>query len=184
METVSAQARGQCVLWMHECQSPTEVRRKYRIKYSIKSGHDLPSRRTIKRWYEHFLQTGYVRSQSKQGKQLTGDVIVDRLAHIYDNRPDTSLRIAKQHVPVSLGTVYRIVRKQLKLYPYKIQMVHALKPEDYPKRRQFAELMLGRTAEDPSYPRKSISPTKPLSIPQVVFIGTMFVSGEGRTLLS
>ena len=60
-------------------------------------------------------------------------LVAKTLLVVIDN-PDTSIKVASQQVPGSVGTVHNIVRKQLKLYPYKIPVVQALKPADYEKR--------------------------------------------------
>ena len=151
MAPVTDQAKAECVLWMHECQSPTQVIRKYRNKYSKNSRKKIPSRSTIRLWYRNFLETGHVMSQTKKGRKAVDPNIVERLQRIFREQPRTSIRVASQQVPVSVGTVHRIVRKQLKFYPYKIQMVHALKQADYQKRQQFALTLLARIEEDPEY---------------------------------
>ena len=40
-------------------------------------------------------------------------------------------------VDIPRATVYKIMHKRLKLYPYKIQLLHEIKPEDQPKRTEF-----------------------------------------------
>ena len=59
--------------------------------------------------------------------------------------------MAARYVPVSKTSVHNIVRRRLKLYPYKIQLVQALKPTDYAKREEFALTVLGRMEGDPNY---------------------------------
>ena len=77
--------------------------------------------------------------------------VVQRLQQIFNEQPRTSIRVASQQVPVSVGTVHKIIRKQLKFYPYKIQMMHALKEADYQKHQQFALTFLRRIEENPEY---------------------------------
>ena len=149
MPTVSDPIKAQCVLWMHEMQSRTEVRRRYRIKYSINNGRDIPSRKAILSWYAKFKETGHLSSNTKRGRKRVDNGVVKRLLDIFRDDPGTSIRVASQQVPVSVGTVHNIVRKHLKLYPYKIQVVQALQPADYGKRHQFAQTMLTRMAREP-----------------------------------
>ena len=77
--------------------------------------------------------------------------VVERLKEIFRDDPGTSINLASQQVPISVGSVHKIVRKQLKLYPYKIQVMQALKPEDYEKRQQFAQTILTRMDRDRQY---------------------------------
>ena len=128
MAPITDQAKALCVLWMHESKSQTEVCRKFRNKYSKNSHWNVPSRSSIRSWYRNFLETGHVMSQTKKGRKRVDPHIVEQLGRIFRAQPRTSMRVAKQQVAVSLSTVHRIVRKQLKLYPYKIQIVNALKP--------------------------------------------------------
>ena len=90
-------------------------------------------------------------SQTKKGRKTVDPNVVQRLQQIFNEQPRTSIRVASQQVPVSVGTVHKIIRKQLKFYPYKIQMVHALKEADYQKRQQFALTFLRRIEENPEY---------------------------------
>ena len=60
MLTVNDEAKAQCVLWIHESQSPKKVMREYWLKYSKNNNWKVPSRMTIRRWYTNFLKTGYV----------------------------------------------------------------------------------------------------------------------------
>ncbi len=154
MPTVSDPIKAQCVLWMHEMQSPTEVRRRYRIKYSINNGRDIPNRKAILSWYAKFKETGHLSSNTKRGRKRVDNCVQD----IFRDDPGTSIRVASQQVPVSVGTVHNIVRKHLKLYPYNIQVVQALQPADYGKRHQFAQTMLTRMAsgQRPSIPQQNL----------------------------
>ena len=136
---------------MHESQSPTKVIREYRLKYSKNNRWKVPSRTTIRRWYTNFLETGHVMSPAKKGRKCVDQHIVERLERIFKEHPRTSIRVASQQVPVCVGTVHKIVRQQLKLFPYKIQTIQALKPTDYEKRQEFAQTILARMNRDPEY---------------------------------
>ena len=136
---------------MHEMQSPTAVRRRYRTHYAIKNGRDLPTRKILQLWYSKFLETDQMSSNTKRGRKPVDNEVVERLKEIFRDDPGTSINLASQQVPISVGSVHKIVRKQLKLYPYKIQVMQALKPEDYEKRQQFAQTILTRMDRDRQY---------------------------------
>ena len=53
-----------------------------------------------------------------------------------------SIRRAAQSSNVSVGTAHKIARSILNLYPYKIKILHELKPPDYEKRIKFANWFL------------------------------------------
>ena len=73
--SISDKMKAHCVLWMHEHQSATVVRRKCRNAYNMIKG--IPSRTTINRWYSNFKETGYVMSQEKKGRKKIDNAIVD-----------------------------------------------------------------------------------------------------------
>jgi hypothetical protein len=53
-----------------------------------------------------------------------------------------SIRRTSASAKVSYGTVYRKARSVLNLHPYKIKILHQLKPPDYEKRKAFANWFL------------------------------------------
>jgi len=61
-----------------------------------------------------------------------------------DISPQKSTRRRSQKLGMSDRTVRRILKKDLHMHPYKIQLVQGLKPADHGKRRTFAEWILGR----------------------------------------
>ena len=152
MSQVNDQLKAQCVLWMHELKSPTAVIRKLRYVKGMKSG--LPSRSTIRFWYKNFQETGNFKGKSKNKKgpkKVVTEETVHTLSNLYKDNPRTPVRVAAREVPISKSTVHRVIRRRLKLYPYKIQLTQALKPADYPKREEFARTLLARLGEDPTY---------------------------------
>lgn len=56
--------------------------------------------------------------------------------------PETSIRRAAQQAGLSYGTMWSIMRKDLSLYPYKIQLQQQLKEVDVTRRLDFANLIL------------------------------------------
>ena len=141
--------RAQCVLWMQDTGSPTIVRRKFHKKYGKNS--TPPSRRVILIWYKNFKETGHMQSDAKRGRKPVCDSTVNAVNELFSNNPNTSVRQAAQSVPVRKSSVHRIVKNNLKLYPYKIQIVQAIKPGDYEKREQFARTLLTNVEQDPAY---------------------------------
>ena len=146
---LSDRMKAQCVLWMHETKSATLVRRKCRVEFKMKKG--IPSRSTILSWYSNFLETGHIMSQVKKGRKEIDNDVVQTLSELFEESPKTPIRVAARSVPVCKSSVHNIVRKKLKLYPYKIQLVQALKPDDYGKREEFARTILRRVEDDPDY---------------------------------
>ena len=141
----SPQEKATCALWMAELGSPDKARRKF---YRENGRKRAPHRSSVKRWYEQLKNTGFVVSQTKRGKKPTDQETVETVSKLFKDLPQISVRQAAQHLPLSKTTIHKLVRKEIKLYPYKIQTVHALREGDYERREEFARTMLGKIETD------------------------------------
>ena len=72
-------------------------------------------------------------------KVKADDAITDTLSDTFKDNLTISIRQAPCHVSISKASVQRVVKKKLKLYPYKVQLMQSLKPANYVKREEFAE---------------------------------------------
>lgn len=54
---------------------------------------------------------------------------------------------------LSTGSVWNILKKY-QFHPYKMQILHKLKEEDYPRRLNFCQRFLNRTLQDPLFRTK------------------------------
>ena len=63
------------------------------------------------------------------------------------------------HRSVTLGipktTIQNVLHKSLRLHAYKIQLKQEIKPDDRPKRVEFATFMLNATDEDETFLRRT-----------------------------
>ncbi|XP_033224300.1 uncharacterized protein LOC117177598 [Belonocnema kinseyi] len=71
-------------------------------------------------------------------------------------QPSTSTRHRSQQLAISRTSLMRILRKDLAMKPYKVQLVHQLKPIHHPNRIQFAIWAEDRLIEDDEFYRKII----------------------------
>jgi hypothetical protein len=71
------------------------------------------------------------------------------LAHIAAN-PGTSTHRISSAEGVHCGTVWRILHKD-QLYPYNLQCVQGLKPEDLPRRARFCQWCLEQCVRHPQF---------------------------------
>ena len=69
--------------------------------------------------------------------------------------PSTSIRKQSTQVVVSRSSMQRILRS-LKLFPYKVQLVQQLKPQDYEQRLQYAIRVQELSRNDPKLTNKLI----------------------------
>ncbi|MBZ5797318.1 hypothetical protein K8353_45605, partial [Burkholderia contaminans] len=67
------------------------------------------------------------------------------------NNPNLSVRRRSRQLGLTYGSTWGILRKDLCLYPYKIQLVQELKPNDHRCRRDFAAWALEHLTEDPFF---------------------------------
>ena len=134
-------------MWYHETKSTTTCQRKFKVLYSTKKA---PNHSSIKLWYERFLEEGNMKG-SKRGRKKMDTEKIERVAGHFDATPKCSIRQASQVLGYKKSSVHNIVKHELKLYPYKISVHHALKETDKTLRVNFAETILDRIALDEDY---------------------------------
>jgi hypothetical protein len=117
---------------------------------------DSPYKKTIKAWYDKFLDTGNVLLQSGSGKKRTYDETVEHVMEAFKRSPTKSIRRASLELNIPRSTVHKVLHKRLRLYAYKVQILQALEPNDRPQRQQFAIEMLDRIGQNPNYLSKVI----------------------------
>lgn len=144
------QQMAQCVEWFIETKSDTQVQRKFRTHYRATP----PSRPTIRAWYRRFKETGSVLKRTSSGRPSTSDADVARVQQAFIRSPSKSIRCASRQLQLPTTTVHRVLHKRLKLHAYKVQLLHALQPDDRPKRKSFAVDILSRIDDDPDFLKK------------------------------
>ena len=82
------------------------------------------------------------------GRPAVTDEVVQMIKELFEGTLKQSLRFATRSLPVSYSTVQKVMRKQLKSWPYKMKLVQALHHNDRPKRIAFAELLLNHPNPD------------------------------------
>ena len=138
MKLLTEAEKAKCVLLMDRFKSPVVVQRKFRSHYNTK---DAPTVKSIKKWYTEFQDRGHMKGDST-GRKLLGDAKVQQIKIFFDNNPKTSLRQGARELNIPFLSVYKTLRKTLRFYPYKIKLIHSMKPEDGPARKLFADTML------------------------------------------
>ena len=74
-----------------------------------------------------------------------------RISDTLSRSPRKSLRLASRELGHSKSTAHDVLHKRLKLYAYKLQLIHEVKPDDKPKRTMFAEDILQRIAKENNF---------------------------------
>lgn len=112
----------------------------FRALRTVFGPHNRPSESAIGKIVRKFEDTGSVanvktvnRVRPRRSDENIASVREDVTEH-----PNTSLRRRAQHLNLRKTTLYRILKNDLSLYPYKIQLTQEIKPRDHLKRLNFA----------------------------------------------
>ena len=155
---------AQNTLLMHESKSAVIVRRK--LDQSILTGEiSFPQ--------EKSLEPGTVVSQNLDAstkEMCTEKDLLLAISNIYQENLSIPIRQEAQQVPICKTSVHKVVRKKIKLYPYKIQIVQSLEDPDYEKRESFARTDLDPINADVTLPWP---PRSPDVTPLGFFFGVM-----------
>ncbi|XP_066253696.1 uncharacterized protein, partial [Euwallacea similis] len=114
--------------------------------------HQAPNHQTFKNLFQRLCDTGSLLKTPGGGKPITRrtpEVEEEILRRIEEN-PGTSTRKIVAVLNISHKVVWTVLKEQ-QLYPYHIQRVQALLPQDYPPRIQFSQLILQKVALDPQF---------------------------------
>jgi hypothetical protein len=130
--------------------SVTQTQRNFRRRFLCKA---VPSRNTILHYVQAFREQGSVGDKPRLGPclKVRTDEKILIVRDALNKSPNKSLRRLSQQVEISISSVYRIVKRDLRLYPYKIQLVQTLMPNDYSERIQFSQWLLQSVSENSSF---------------------------------
>lgn len=149
MESYTGAQRAFCVrAYYQNNNSIITARRLYRAQFNLRDINLSPSANVIRKWIKTFEATGSTMKGSSPGRPRevrVPDVIQE--AH-ESARQDSSLSLRKrsQALNIKKSTLHLILKKDLHLRAYKIQLVQELKPSDYEQRLNFVQEMLARFA--------------------------------------
>ena len=83
-----------------------------------------------------------------------------------------------RYLNILISSVHKTLRKTLRFYPYKIKLIHAMKAEDGPARKRFADTMLQNICQDDRYLQKICLKTRQPFKSLELSTGIMSESGE------
>ncbi len=119
----------------HRTRSIVSTQREFRRKF----GKQPPSKCMILRQQTKFRETGSVkRREYKRARPVLTQTKMDEILEFFFVNPKMSLYRAAQQLQMSKTSLWRAVREELKVYPYKIQILEAKQPGDKKKRLNFA----------------------------------------------
>jgi Helix-turn-helix domain (DUF4817) len=146
----SLQQKAQCVLWYENLKSPVKVRRLFRRSYDVQY-KECPCETTIVNWYKKFKETGSCTDRTRSGRGKVPEVNVVKVREAFDLNPSLSIRKASVALKMCNSTVRKLVRVQLKRFPYKARVLHHLKREDFSKRFDMCSTLLEHLEQDPKF---------------------------------
>lgn len=119
------------------------VKTTFRKIRDIFGRHNRPSESAIKNLVDKFKSTGSVQNIPTTTRTRSGrsPENIAAVSESVEEDPNLSIPRRSQHLGLSTMTTWRILRKDLALKPYKVQLVQELKPADHSLRRQFANFI-------------------------------------------
>lgn len=147
MERFTGEQRAFCVkAYYKNGDSCTVARRLFRSEFSLHDLNQCPSESVIRSWVKKFETTGSTLNQKPAGRprSIRTEETVCEVGTSVRRDPQLSTRKRSAELTISRTSLRRILTKDLKFHPYKLQLVQELKPNDHHLRRAFAERMLER----------------------------------------
>ena len=119
----------------YQTKSVTVVKRKFKNAYK---GMNV-SRVNIYKLVKKFEELGTVKNAAKSGrpKSSRSDENVSTLQDMLERSPEKSVRRTSSETGISRSSVHNIMRKDLELFPYKIQIMQSLSITDQVERQTF-----------------------------------------------
>lgn len=139
--------RASCVLWTSEGYGATAVQRLFVNLYN----RHPPARSTIRLWREDYEARGSHRHRGGNGRPRISIEVRNQIRILFNNDPRRSLREVAEETGVSHATVWNFLRKELKMFPYKLQMATALTEDHKIRRKQFAQYCRRELRNDSQY---------------------------------
>ena len=144
--------RVEIVLLMAKLESVTLVRRELQKR----KWTNIPHENTIRNLFKKFKDTGSVQDAPRSGRPSLDETKSEEISEIFQNQPSTSIRQAASAISCSYGYVHKVLKHDLKLFPYKIQVTQELHEEDFSLRVSMCETLLEKTEEDENFLEKII----------------------------
>ena len=109
---------------------------------------DPPTDKTIREWYMKFQQSGCLCNAKRTGRPGPSAETVERVRETFVRSPEKSTTRPRREFQMSQSSVWRILRKRLRVKGYRVQVLQALNPQDYNLRFRFCLHFQQRLRED------------------------------------
>ena len=152
LTTYSDAQKAQCVMWASNGHGPTAIRRFYQTKY----GGASPSSTEISQWGTDYEERGTHAHRGGNGRPSISDAKKTQIKQLFHDNPKRSLRDVASEVHVHHTTVWALVRKELKMFPYRLQIAPQLSDADKTNRLAFAHLIKQKLQENPDFLKRIV----------------------------
>lgn len=112
---------------------------------------NAPTRKVLVTLLKHCINSGTFCPKRNKEKPISDneEAEINVMGFFYAH-PQASIRDAERALRLSKTTIHKILKKH-KFHPFKIQIVHHLKPEDLPRRVTFCEFILIKYQENENF---------------------------------
>lgn len=156
MERYTIQQRIDFIeFYIQNSRSMTNTLRKIRAKYGR---NFVISKNTVQNCVDKFYSTGSVHDLPRSGHPRTARSIenISVVSESVTENPRTSIRHRAQEIGLSRSSLHRILKLDLKLHAYKVQLTQQIKIRYHYQRKTFAEWTLNQLEEDEDFLKKII----------------------------
>ena len=135
-----------------QLNSLTAVKRKFRIVFKL-IPKQVPCEKSFKRVVDRFSLTGSVHHQKPAGRPVSQicEENIARVKEMVEEDNTISIRYMVDHLNLSYGTIWTIMRKKLDLFPYKPKTVQPLTKEHRRQRVKFCDWLLQKNDENSEF---------------------------------
>ena len=114
------------VLELAKTKSVTLVQRLFRRRY----GKPQPTRQSIYDWSKKFQETGCLCKGKSSGRPPVSEETVESVRETFTGSPRKSTTRARLELQMAQQTVWKSLRKSLRMIPYKLELVQASSCDD------------------------------------------------------
>lgn len=139
-------------------QNNESVRNTFRALREFYGRNARPAESTIRRLVNKFESSGTVTDTVVPVRQRNArsEANIAAVNESVRENPTLSISRRSQELGLSETSTWRILREDLSLHPYKIQLTQELKPNDHSLRRRFADWALEQLEVDVNFDKKII----------------------------
>ena len=135
------------ILKYGELKNTTLVRRAFRAKFFPNYPTKVPQLVVFQRVIDRFLKNDSEKETTPRGQAPISDDDVKSVRDFFKRNPKASIRMARDQLDLSFGSVWKILRKILKFRPYKPQLAQVLSPANKSARLAASEFFLSFSEE-------------------------------------